>query len=155
MEPVFEFRDLMTADDQEWKLQVPDDNVHWSITLTMDDDVHTSASTIFPTGQSAGWYEIYSKTAFKHALAKGKTIRVEVDGEWVDTKKSRCHQTIIKGEFDVPETFSTMGAPVFNVFLPHRMLLSVHVAIVDGILKAIYAAVRAPLDDNPFDENIV
>ena len=54
-----------------------------------------------------------------------------------------------------------MGAPVMNVFLPGRILLSVHVALVGegegeaATLRAVAASVRAKLDESPFEEEDV
>jgi hypothetical protein len=155
MQPDVEFVDLMTDEDRRWVLQVPDDpKVTWAIGLESEgDEVAVNAPCLLaPTMQSRGWFELLTKRDLRLPVTPHARVDVWAHAAWTTTRGEKRLQTIARGYFTVPPTFHTMGAPCYNVFMPGRMLLSVHIAVVDGTQRAVAASLRAKLDEDPFDE---
>lgn len=151
MVPEIEFDDDMTAQDREWTLQVPDKEVSWTIRLEVGETVVSAPCLLAPTN-SKGWYELLSKRDLRLPLSPGNSVDVWVYGAWRTTRDEPRMQTVAKGRFTVPSRGHSLGSPVFNVFLPGRMLLTLHMAFVEESLRAIAASVRARLDECPFED---
>lgn len=152
MIPEIEFVDEMTEQDREWILQAPDEKVSWTIRLEVGAHVVSAPCLLAPTLQSRGWYELLSKRDLQLPLSPGDNVELWVYGSWRTTRNEPRMQSIVRGRFTVPARGHSLGSPVFNVFLPGRMLLTLHMAFVESNLRAIAASLRARLDESPFDE---
>ena len=158
MVPEIEYVDEMTDTDREWVLQVPDKDVTWTVNMGDGKAEFSEPCMLAPT-LSKGWFELLTRRDLAIPLEKDKKLSVNVYASWNTTKGEPRTQTIARGWFSVPGHFHTMGAPVMNVFMPGRVLLSVHVALVNEgetvSLRAVAASVRAKLDESPFDDEEV
>jgi hypothetical protein len=155
MSPDIEFEDEMTDEEREWVLQVPDkEGVTWTIALEVGNCQHTEKCLLAPTMQSKGWFELLTRRNMSIDIVKGQRMDVLVSASWLTTRGRPITQTLSRGHFTVPDYFHTMGAPILNVFMPGRQLLSIHVAIVAGSLRAVAASVRAKLDESPWEEDV-
>jgi hypothetical protein len=152
MAPEIEFLDEMTPLDREWVLQAPDEKVSWTISLEVKANVVSAPCLLAPTLQSKGWYELLSKRDLHLHLSPGDNVELWVYGSWRTTRNLPRIQSIARGRFTVPARGHSLGSPVFNVFLPGRMLLTLHMAFVEDSLRAIAASVRARLDECPFED---
>jgi hypothetical protein len=152
MVPEIEFVDEMTPLDREWGLQAPDEKVSWTIRLEVGAHVVSAPCVLAPTMQSKGWYELLSKRDLHLPLSPGDGVELWVYGSWRTTRDLPRMQSIARGRFTIPARGHSLGSPVFNVFLPGRMLLTLHMAFVENNLRAIAASLRARLDECPFDE---
>ena len=136
---------------------VPDKEVTWIICLGDEKLMFSEPCLLAPT-MSKGWFELLTRRNLAIPLEKDKRLHVHAYAEWNTTKGEPRQQTAARGWFTVPDHFHEMGSPVMNVFLPGRMLLSVHVALVgnggEATLRAVAASVRAKLDESPFEEEV-
>jgi hypothetical protein len=151
MAPEIEFEDEMTDEDREWILQAPDKDVSWVIRLEIKEHAVSAPCLLAPTN-SRGWYELLTRRDLRLPVAPGDEVGVWVHGSWRTTRGDPRMQTVARGMFTVPMRGHSLGAPVFNVFMPGRMLLTLHMAFVENTLRAIAASVRARLDEDPFQE---
>jgi hypothetical protein len=152
MEPDIVFKDEMKLDDRKWLLQSPDADVTWAVRFEVGPHVVNAPCLLAPTN-SKGWFELLTKRDLHLPLSPGDSVEIWVHGSWRTTRDEPRMQTIARGRFVVPVRGHSLGSPVFNIFLPGNMLLTLHMAFVADELRAIAASVRARLDDCPFDED--
>lgn len=113
MTPRNVFQNDLPADDFEYEIQIVEEGTYF---LTINDNTHACKCSPSPTGNA---YYIDQQSPIRHIIAPGDVLRMDLNVIWQDRKKKLHSQFLFKGTFTVPEKIDMMGAPGYQVFIPH------------------------------------
>ena len=100
--------------DFEYEIQIFEEGLYF---FSINGDVHPCKLT--PSPGSKGAYYIDQKNPIRYVIKPGDVLRLELSAVWQTKKGEARSQVFFEGVFAIPDQMDCMGAPGYNVFVPH------------------------------------